>query len=38
MKTPIYEVTGTTLLRHLKGAMRRDISKDMFVHVSTCTS
>jgi len=26
------------LSRHLKGAMRLDRSKDMSVHVSTCTS
>jgi hypothetical protein len=33
-----YEVPGMTLLRDLKGAMRLDLSKDMSVHVSTCTS
>jgi hypothetical protein len=32
------EVPGMILLRDLKGAMRLDHSKDMSVHVSTCTS
>jgi hypothetical protein len=32
-----YEVPGTILLHHLKGAMQLDHSKDMFVHISTCT-
>jgi len=32
------EVVGMTLLRDLKGAMRLHHSKDMSVHVSTCTS
>jgi hypothetical protein len=33
-----YEVPGMILLRNLQGAMRLDRSKDMSVHVSTCTS
>jgi hypothetical protein len=32
-----YEVAGVILLRCLNGAMRLDRSKDMSVHVSTCT-
>jgi hypothetical protein len=32
------EVTGMILLSDLKGAMRLDRSKDMSMHVSTCTS
>jgi hypothetical protein len=33
-----FEVSGIILLRHLKGAIRPDHSKDMSVHVSTCIS
>jgi hypothetical protein len=33
-----YEVLGIILLRDLKGPMRLDRSKEMCVHVSTCTS
>jgi len=33
-----YEVSGMILLRHLKGAVRLDRSKDKSVHVSTCAS
>jgi hypothetical protein len=33
-----YEVAGMILLHDLKGAMSLDCSKDMSVHVSTCTS
>jgi hypothetical protein len=33
-----YEVPGMTLLRDLKGSMLLDRSKDISVHVSTCTS
>jgi hypothetical protein len=31
-----YEVPGMILLRHLKGAMPLDRSKDMSTHVLTC--
>jgi len=34
----IHEVPEMILLRDLKGAMRLDLSEDMSVHVSTCTS
>jgi hypothetical protein len=33
-----YEVPGIILLRDLQGAMLLDHSKDMSMHVSTCTS
>jgi hypothetical protein len=33
-----YEVPGMVSLRDLKGDTRLDRSKDMSVHVSTCTS
>jgi len=33
-----YEVPGMVLLRGLKGAVPFDCSKDMSVHVSTCTN
>jgi len=33
-----YEVLGMILLRYLNGATRLDRSKDMSLHVSTCTS
>jgi hypothetical protein len=33
-----YEVPGVILLSNLKGAMKRDPSEDVSVHVSTCTS
>jgi hypothetical protein len=33
-----YEVPRMILMHDLKGAMRLDRSKDMSVHVSTCTS
>jgi len=33
-----YEVPGMVLLCYLKGVVRLDRSKDMSVHVSTCTS
>jgi len=33
-----YEVPGTILLHNLKGAMQLDRTKDMSLHVSTCTS
>jgi hypothetical protein len=32
-----YEVHGTVLLSDFMGAMRLDRSKDMSMHVSTCT-
>jgi hypothetical protein len=34
----VTKVPGIILLRYFKGAMRLDRSKDMSVHVSTCTS
>jgi hypothetical protein len=32
-----YEVPGLSLLRYLKGTMLLDSTKDMSMHVSTCT-
>jgi hypothetical protein len=37
-KSCAYDVPGMILLHDLKGTMRLDRSKDMSVHVSTCTS
>jgi hypothetical protein len=34
----VYEVPRIIVLLNLKGAMRLGLSKDMSVHVSTCTS
>jgi len=33
-----YEVPGMILLRDLKGAVRLDCSKNMFAHISPCTT